>query len=229
MDLVERIVAEVMSQLRNEPVLSDGAIQQDSNGATVISGRVITADVLAEQAKGKTNIQIQTKALLTPSANDWIRQNKIELTRGDAVSARTNQTTVAKLEPSDKPSSNRQTLIIVENGSQVVDAVIDDLSRGSSISKEEATDAENAASLATDKIATGISRVIVITEKTHWVACLANRNDQVRAATVNNVAEVKGVLSVMDGNVFAINGTGRSFFELRNLVRAVDFWGRDKG
>jgi ribose 5-phosphate isomerase RpiB len=217
MDLVERIVAEVMSQLENEPAVSSGA---NANDSKVIAGRVITADSLAEQAKGQTKIQVQSEALLTPSANDWIRQNKVELVRGDVAQPTADQAPVTST-ASVKSTSNNQTLIVVHDGSSVVDAVIEDLDRTSTIDRTETTSAETAASLVIDKITGGANRVVVITEKTHWVACLANRNEQIRAATVNTVVEVNGVRSVMDGNVFAINANGRSFFELRNLVRAV--------
>jgi hypothetical protein len=121
MDLVERIVAEVMSQLENEPAVSSGA---NANDSKVIAGRVITADSLAEQAKGQTKIQVQSEALLTPSANDWIRQNKVELVRGDVAQPTADQAPVTST-ASVKSTSNNQTLIVVHDGSSVVDAVND--------------------------------------------------------------------------------------------------------
>lgn len=233
MDLVERIVAEVMSQLRNEPAVSDAPPANDSTNSTkTIAGRVITADTLAEQANGQTRIQIQPKALLTPSANDWIRQNKVELVRGDSNSTAPTQTvqTQTKSTATSVPSptvssptaSSSQILVIVQDGSSVVDAVIDDLNRTTTIARSNVTSAEAAAALVIDEIARdSTKRIVVITEKTHWVACLANRNEQTRAATVGTVMEVNGVRSVMDGNVFAMNANGRSFFELRNLIKAA--------
>jgi hypothetical protein len=66
------------------------------------------------------------------------------------------------------------------------------------------------------------SRVIVVlTSEPEVAACLANRNEKVRAAVVADAAAVARVKSGLDGNVFVVDPTGRSFFEMRNLLRRI--------
>lgn len=219
MELIDRIVAEVMSQLRNEPAAAtDANVANENTSAFVLAGRVITGDMLAEQAGGRSRIHVQPNALLTPSAKDWLKKHKVELTRAAGTRTTTQRTAL----PNPPKSCGAKLLIVVHDGNKVAEAVIDELLRNSSTDQTTATSAETAAAFAVESIKdVAGKRVIVFTEKTHWVACLGNRNEAVRAATVNSVAEVEGVLSVMNGNVFAINVHGRSFFELRNLVRAI--------
>jgi hypothetical protein len=77
-----------------------------------------------------------------------------------------------------------------------------------------------AVELATKLIVTAESDGIVIfTEQAELIACKANRNDRVRAAVVQNAKQWDQVVKTVSANVVCISPIGRTFMELRNLLR----------
>jgi hypothetical protein len=65
------------------------------------------------------------------------------------------------------------------------------------------------------------SGAAILTDDPERAACRANRNDRIRAAAVGSVADVKRINTQLGANLFALAPAERSFFELRNLLRAV--------
>lgn len=209
--LIEQIVAEVMRRLI--PTASSAPVSSATNNGheVVLADLVITADLLAEKSAGRKQIAVTSKAIVTPSARDWLRQNKVELIRNAASE------TATGTKESDR-------LVITHSSDQTIDRVLVDAARpvNGGWKRKSAESVDEAAKKAIGELRRESSRVIVVlTSEPEVAACLANRNEKVRAAVVADAAAVARVKSGLDGNVFVVDPTGRSFFEMRNLLRRI--------
>ena len=209
--LVEQIVAEVMRRLMPNAAAAPASSATNNGQPAQLAESVITADVLAEIDSGRAGITVGLRAIVTPSAHDWLRHNKVKLIRG-----------VASATASPAKTSDR--LVIVHSASQTVDRVLEDAARQTNggWQRKSVASAGEAAKKAIGELRRESSRVIVVlTSEPEVAACLANRNDKVKAAVVTDTAAVGRVKAGLDGNVFVIDPTGRSFFELRNIIRQI--------
>ena len=84
--LIEQVVAEVMGKLMARNAAPQAVVPQPVR----LCETVITADLLAESVGGRAFVEVGPKALVTPSARDWLRQNNVELLRRKTAA---NQTT----------------------------------------------------------------------------------------------------------------------------------------
>ncbi|REJ93806.1 MAG: hypothetical protein DWQ34_09880 [Planctomycetota bacterium] len=174
-----------------------------------IADRVVTAAAIEDLPKGTVSIDVQSNAIITPAARDVIRET------GLAVHAAS---------PSPAPKSSRAALnslraCIVRHTTEL-DRVLEDVPTG--IERELLGCPDDAASLAISEICRGdADRVVIFAEQTHRAACLANRNEHVKAAAVEDAADVRNVKRQLRANVWCVDPTGRSGFELRNLLTAI--------
>ncbi len=172
---------------------------------------VITADLLAAKAKGQRVVEVGTKAIVTPSAKDWLRQHKVELKRIVLSSP------VLSVRP--------KRMAIVQTGGAAVERVIEDARRAgvSNWRRELVGPAEDAAKLAISAICRGEAvSVVVFSNQPDKVACLANRNEDVRAVAVFSVADVERVQAALSCNVFVISVGSRSSVELTRQLRSIE-------
>lgn len=195
------------------PTASSAPVSSDTNNrqSAQLTEAVITADVLAEKAANQKSVIVGERAIVTPSARDWLRHNKVELIHETTAAAASAEV------KSDK-------LVITHSASQTIDRVLEDAVRQTSggWNRKSADSTDEAAKKAIGELRRESSRVIVVlTSEPEVVACLANRNEKVKAAVVADVAGVARVKSGLDGNVFVVDPAGRSFFELRNILRRV--------
>ena len=207
--LIERIVAEVMGKLRPAQANARPGVESKTETRFRLSENIITADLLAENSVGKSVVEVSSRAIVTPSARDWLKQNRIELTRGTDAKTSTNQ---------QKPDW----LLVVQTAGEAVEAVLEDADRAGAIGshRETASDAASAAKAAVAAVDRG-DKCVVLSADPESVACLANRNERVRAAVVADAAMVDRVKSGLDGNAFVIDPADRNFFELRKLLRRI--------
>lgn len=208
---IEQIVAEVMRRLMPTASTAPGSAETDNGQGTELTDSVVTADLLTEKAAGRKSIVVKERAIVTPSARDWLRHNSAELIFGvTTVPART------------EVKSDR--LVIAHSASQTIDRVLQDASRQSNggWNRKNVESAEEAAKKAIGELRRESSRVIVVlTSEPEVAACLANRNEKVKAAVVVDASAIARVKSGLGGNVFVIDPAGRSFFELRNILRKI--------
>jgi hypothetical protein len=214
--LIEQIVREVMRRLTPNAPSAPASSETNNRQPAELADSIITADVLAEKAAGRKKVAVGARAIVTPSARDWLRHNNVELIQGATA---TSPGVMASAEMrSDK-------LVITHSASQTIDRVLEDAGRQSNGGwhQNSVESAEDAARKAIGELRRESSRVIVVlTSEPEVVACLANRNEKVKAAVVADAAAVARVKSGLDGNVFVIDPAGRSFFELRNILRRVE-------
>ncbi len=213
--LIEQIVAEVMRRLMPTASSAPASSETNNRQSAQLTDAVITADVLAEKVGNQKNVVVGARAIVTPSAKDWLRHNKVELIHETtAASAGTTASVEVK---SDK-------LVIAHSAGQTIDRVLEDAGRQTSDgwNRKSVESADEAAKKAIGELRRESARVIVVlTSEPEVVACLANRNEKVKAAVVADAAAVARVKSGLDGNVFVIDPAGRSFFELRNILRQI--------
>lgn len=208
--LIERIVAEVMGKLIPAQANAPTNTEHQTASGFRLSENIITADLLAENSAGRNVVEISSRAIVTPSARDWLRHNKVELTRG------TDANTSSETKSSDW-------LVVVQTAGETVEKVLDDAARSGSIGsdRKSASDAQSAAKAAAEAIDRGNNGAVAFSSEPEIVACLANRNDKVRAAVVVDAAAVSRVKAGLNGNVFVVDPVGRSYFELKNLLRRI--------
>lgn len=214
--LIEQIVAEVMRRLMPTAASAPASSETNNGQTTQLTDSVITADVLAEKVAGRSKVVAGERAIVTPSARDWLRHNKVELIHG---------TSAASAAATASVEMNSGKLVITHEASQTIDRVLEDAGRPANggWNQKSVESVDEAAKKAIGELRRESSRVIVVlTSEPEVVACLANRNEKVKAAVVADAAAVARVKSGLDGNVFVVDPAGRSFFELRNILRRVE-------
>lgn len=176
-----------------------------------LSDRVITGDLLAEKATGATQIVVPDKAILTPTAHDFLKASKAQLIRASAAGAKAPASSAATGVTSWK--------LITVTSTPAVARLTGEL--GASWSREILGCPDDAATLAISAICRGESGGVVILAKQHFrAACRANRHDKVRAVPVTSPADVQSAREQLRLNCITIDPTGRSYFELKNTINA---------
>lgn len=178
--------------------------------AVVIRERIVTADVLKEQAKPGSKVVIAKQAILTPAAQDYVRAFRVALERSDTSPA---GNSVATVQWKILLSS------VAEHTARAIDVVCQ---QRSNVQRELSGTALEAASAAVSAITRAeVAGVIVVTAAPQLVACRANRNIAIRAAIVTDLASWQQVQPQLRPNVVCISPQGRSFMELQNVVSRV--------
>ncbi len=169
---------------------------------------VITADVLEQSVKAGQSLRIGRNSILTPSARDWLNSKRTSWTRLDK-SAGTGGGQRAKWQ------------VILQTVTPTVRSLQDGLRRLADGWKIEIVGQPlEAAVLATSLVSTAeCDGVVIFTEQAELIACKANRNDRVRAAVMQNPKQWEQVVRTLSANVVCISPIGKTFIELRNLLR----------
>lgn len=171
-----------------------------------IPNAVITEALLAEAVNGSAQVRIGPKAVLTPSARDFLRSRGIEIVReGQARST----------------NSVRWQVLVTKSTPQIAAAVESLKTIGISCDLRLLGVPAEAVAQGIGALCRGeTEQIVIFTDQPEWTACHANRNDRVRAAAVSDVASVERVQLSLKANVLAINPAGRSLIELSALLRA---------
>lgn len=217
--LVDSIVAGVLDRLRGRfaPPASvktngpAGASKQKpartSSEPVVFSERVITEALLEEKLGGASSVRFSPKAVLTPTARDYLRVNEIEWAYS------------TKAAP-DRHASGGTLAALVVRSTPAVERVIADLLPGARTELLGCPD--DAAKLAIAEIVRGgFARAVIFAEQAHRAACLANRHEAVKAVAVRDAADVAAIRKQLRANVWCLDPTSRGYFELRNVVKAI--------
>jgi hypothetical protein len=148
-----------------------------------------------------------------------IRERGLTVQRGGAKAASIH-TSVGAVPESGKSTSVKPLLIVVRNA-PAVDRLYEDLK--SSWRRELLGCPDDAAKLAISELTRGgAPLVVMLAEQTHRAACIANRSDAVKAVAVRDAADVPVVRKQLRANVWCVDPSGKSWFELRNLLRAIN-------
>jgi hypothetical protein len=216
--LIDQIVNGVLKQLRTTGEAAHDAERPVARqGVVELAETVITADVLNELIGDAGTVAIPKKSIITPAAWDVIKELGLEVRRparaGEAAKPATTLTAAATSTATGK-------LLIIVRNTDAVDRLWLDLQ--SSWRRELLGCPDDAAKLAISEVTRGeTASVVILAEQSHRAACLANRHEKVKAVAIRDAAEVKAIGRQLKANVWCIDPTGRSWFELRNLFRAI--------
>lgn len=212
-ELVNQVVANVLSTLTREGQgkTATGSVPalKPTDNSIELTEKVITADLLAEKARGAASISVAAGSLLTPSAKDYLREFRISV----------NQTSASKA-PAAKQGTPWRAIVL--NNSLAVENALSTIEQqtGVSWSRELSSSLEESVKEAISSIcradATGVVLFVSAAEK---AACLANRNEKVCAAAVQDVNHLRSVITQMNPNLICVNPEQKSFMELRNLMK----------
>lgn len=223
--LVEKIVGEVMFRLRPvqtaprvEGKTAPSAVQPSAlapqpSATFPIVDRVVTAELLASRLNGQkwAKVAICPKAVITPSAFDYLRTHKIVWHRNTAEAA-----------PNPNKPMTRWKALIVTATPSVLQAVehAESQTFGKQWSHELLGGVDEAVSAATSAINRGeVSGISVFADHAELIACRVNRSERVNAAVVSDVQLIPALKQYMNLNLMVVRPSGRSFFELRNLLK----------
>jgi hypothetical protein len=209
-DMVDRIVAGVLEQLQAPAAAAPGSRSSSAAQAMEIQDAVITAGLLETRGLVSGPVVFAAKAILTPSAVDFLSARKIVWTKANgAAIANTTSTTW---------------LVLVSRATPAVDSALDAVARQPGVhwQRELVGCHRDAARRAVGALCRGeCDGAIAFTGKPEALACLANRNTQVRAASVGTAEEIKRVKRTAGANLFAIDPAEQSVFALRSLLREI--------
>lgn len=213
-ELVNQVVADVLSTLSRQGQVTQTTGKVSTSAApgssVILSEKVITADLLAEKAKGQFTVGITAGAILTPSAKDYLRENGIEIKRATTAAA-----------AQAKQGGAWRAMVLSRAG--VVDQALTNIEQqtGASWSQELAGSLDEAVQGAVSSLcradAAGVVLFVSAAEK---AACLANRNQKICAAAIQDVNHLRTVAAQMSPNLICVNPDQKSFIELRNLMKA---------
>lgn len=192
----------------DEPV-SKAETKTSSTQPSTITFRdaIITGDLLNETVNGHGVVRIAPKAILTPSAKDWLRNRKVDVVRGETKT---------------QTAGSARWLAVVHSGCEAVSSVLDDAGRAVSLKTESVETAADAARRAVLDLRSGDAHgVVAFSNAAEAVACLANREACSRAAAVRSVADVTRVRNSIGCNLFAVDASGLGFFELRSILKSA--------
>jgi hypothetical protein len=215
--MIEQIVGDVLKRLSAsaEGARADATFSRVPAGRApaetmVLSERIITAGLLAERVNGASVVAVGPKSLVTPAAQDFLRDRGLTLRRSESKPA----------SHSESKSTLAPLLIVVRN-TPAVDRLWQDLQ--STWKRELLGCPDDAAKLAISAVTRGeASPVVILAEQTHRAACLANRNDKVKAVAILCAGDVRIARNQLRVNTWSLNPTNLSWFELKNVIRAME-------
>jgi len=222
--LLEQIVSSVLAQLaaRTDTGASEPAelldctkrSQQTQNQPVVLSEPVITEAVLKERLGKARNLTIARRAVVTPSAVDYLKTQNITWSR--------------ETDQGEREISSNGWLTIGVEATPAVRRLVQDIERSSGKGgrTEQSGSVEGAVSVAVSALCRDrTERVIVFAEAAEWVACLANRNERIRAAVVDSQSHIDRLRTSLAPNLWIINPAGRTDGALRDLWKHLNLHG----
>lgn len=242
-ELIDRIVRGVLETLqspadtvRSSPVAVTSpavAAPSASSAATpstppapsplTLGEMVITGPALEAAWKNQKQLQVAPKALLTPSARDFLKKRKIEVIRtGSRTAENPAKPGSSTAAPAVETGSTVRWRVFVVQSHPQLDRVLEDAIRGTSTKLDRIV--PGSVHEATAAAITAITRAeidggIVLTHQTLVAACKANRNSKIRAAAIRTVADLHEARRQLAPNLICLDPAGKSYFELRNLLK----------
>ena len=170
---------------------------------------IITAEVLEQTVRAGQSLRIGRSSILTPSARDWLNTKRTPWSRQD------------KGGMSSSSGSKVKWQVILQTMTPTVRSLQEGLRRMTDGWKIELVGQPlEAAALATNLVSTAeCDGVVIFTEQAELIVCKANRHERVRAAVMQNAKQWEQVMRTLSANVVCISPIGKTFIELRNLLR----------
>jgi ribose 5-phosphate isomerase RpiB len=183
-----------------------------SGAAIYWNGRVLTAEDVRVQVNGHRELIVSRKTVVTPLALDDLRAKGVRITRGDEPTRETRLPKSAWGYAQDRP-----------NG--MVQSAIQALKRdGVELQELPACTGESCrwAKTLAECVARGECRGgVIFCDDPGLVCCVSNKLPGLRAVAVVSVTQAARAVSNVAANVVAVEVTGRTFHEIRQILRTV--------
>ena len=216
---IDQIVQNVMREMKSRvtvPAVASApmaashtkpATATEAPTALTIAAKVVSEDILiAARAAGRT-IVLKAGAIITPSGKDYIRKNGVTVA-GSAL---------------NKPATvSTGSFIVVGNNATCQSAASTAGWRTSSVSNEH-----DAALAASQSLKNGIT--VSCGGEPSVVACLLNRNPDVRAAVITKATNLITLTTVMSPQVICLDSSGWAFGDVLKLLRSLSAANRPQG
>ncbi|HXY37622.1 MAG TPA: hypothetical protein VEI07_25585 [Planctomycetaceae bacterium] len=210
-DLVDRIVAGVLEQLQAPAAAASSNPPTAPDQGIAIQDAVITAALLETLGIVAGPVVFAAKAIVTPSAVDFLSTRKIAWTRSNCGASPTN-------------AASAKWSVLISRSTPAVESALDAVGRQPGVhwQRELVGCHREAARRAVGALCRGeCDGAIAFTGKPEALACYANRSPQVRVAAVDTTDRVKRAKRTMGANLFAIDPGEQSVFALRSLLREI--------
>lgn len=215
--LIDEIVQRVLSELRtgvtaarpatNGKPPKESAANASPSAIVAIEAQVVTAEVLAQRPPGASRVRVRRRSILTPSARDFIRAHGLIVEHDTETIA-----TPRRLGWS----------VIVSRATANVEHALEALRADIEFDRQLAGEPREAVDAAVGPLCRGeFAGAVVVTNEPELVACLANRNERIRAAVVRDAALVERLRISLQPDLLAIDPEGKSQFELKQLIRTI--------
>ena len=224
---IDRIVAGVLNQLAgggDRAPSAVTAVAPDRGGCAekvTITESVVTAHVLLAHAGSDVRIAVRDRAIVTPAAWDAARERGIEIVRTSAMAAGPGIAKTLTAARQGHPARlGRPQLFVVHStdASERLWEEIRDCWRRELLSCPDDAAAQAISAICRGETAT----VVILATQTHRAACLANRNEKVKAVVIRDAGDVRTIRKQLRANVWCLDPTERSWFELRTLLRTIN-------
>jgi hypothetical protein len=191
------------------------------------NGRVVTAEDLRQSLNGQRELVLSPRAVITPMAADHLRANGIRITREDET---------AKPGTQDARLGTATWGYAQERPEPLVGSVVQSLKRDGVDLKELSVPPRPARGSQSSEIdiACGLARqvaecvvrgeclgAVVFCQDPGLVCCVANKVKGVRAVPATSVPQSSRAAKALGANFLAVAISGRTFFELRQTLRAL--------
>lgn len=213
--IVQNVMREMKSRVTVPAVASAPMATSQTKPATAteaptsltIAARVVSEDILvAARAAGRT-IVLQAGAIITPSGKDYIRKNGVTVA-GSAL---------------NKPATvSTGSFIVVGNNATCQSAASTAGWKTAAVNNEH-----DAALAASQTLKNGIT--VTCGGEPSVVACLLNRNPDVRAAVITRATNLITLTTVMSPQVVCLDSSGWSFGDILKLLRSLSAANRPQG
>lgn len=190
--LIERIVREVASRLRNAnaPLAQNGNSNETENQAGTLSlgEKVISVATLTGKLDNVSHLRLQPKAVLTPAARDELRDKGVEIT----------------FEHAAVTSPGQPDLIFATTNETTDPQLLDRLARIGI--KTQLKQDKNVKRLVANLVGrcSATARAIVFADQPYIANSVANRHPSIRAAVVRDEAELKIAKKELNPNVIVV-------------------------
>jgi len=232
---IERLVREVLREIEpqsaaSRPVLASiprvTAVEvpvAETPSATPVAQtvecteRVVTANWLQEQVPHGGRVRFTARAIVTPAAQDWLKQQRIPWDRGNTPASNTSNSpsvTAAK--------SVSYWKIIQQSTAGIATAAVKSIQQQSGVPVELCGTAAEAIVQGRSLICRGDQQgVIILTSQPQLVACQVNRQEQIRAVEVRDFREWSPLRQELNPNVVCINPGTKTLMELKHLLGQI--------
>lgn len=220
---IEGIVREVLRRLTGSatlqastPTVNPACLTTNSNSTTATDNSVFECQeklIALETLRGKLGnvktLRLKPKTIVTPSARDELRDRKInivfDLNAGEHNEHKNGPSTIL-LGTTCRSTGNKLKEQIGANGKQV-QLHVD-------------TSASQVAKTIGDGLSNGIPGLIV-TDRPHTAACIANRNGNVRAVVIRDQSELTDAKTDLNPNCVVLNSNRIGQINLSTILQQL--------